>query len=147
MVSRNCEELVAAMPAMTLADDLAGRDVERREQRGRAVPAVVVRAALGRAERHRQHGRRAVEGLDLALFVDAQHQGAIRRREIQADDIAHFLDEQRVARQLERLAAMRLQAERAPDAPDRGVTQLELLRQRPRAPVRRVARAASPACR
>ncbi len=54
-----------------------------------------------------------VEGLDLALFVDAQDQGAIRRRQTETHDIAHFVDEQRVARQLERLAPMRLQAERA----------------------------------
>jgi len=50
-----------------------------------------------------------VEGLNLALFVDAQHQGAIRRRQVEADDVAHFVDEERVARELEGLTPMRLQ--------------------------------------
>jgi hypothetical protein len=33
---------------------------------------------------------RPVEGLDLALLVDAQHDRAIRRVEIEPDDVAHF---------------------------------------------------------
>ena len=37
--------------------------------------AVVVGATLGRAERQRQDRRRAIQGLDLALLIDAQHQG------------------------------------------------------------------------
>jgi len=128
------------MPSMTFADHLAGRDIERREERGRAVAPVVVRPALRRAERHRQHRRRAVEGLDLTLLVDAQDQGPIRGRQIEADDVAHFVDEERVARECEGLTPMRLQAEGAPNAPDRRVTDIELLRQRPRTPVGRVPR-------
>jgi len=126
------EELLTPMPSMTFADHLAGRDIERREERGRAVAPVVVRPALRRAERHRQHRRRAVEGLDLTLLVDAQDQGPIRGRQIEADDVAHFVDEERVAREFEGLTPMRLQAEGAPNAPDRRVTDIELLRQRPR---------------
>jgi hypothetical protein len=44
------EELLkrlAAMPPMTFADDGAGRDVQGREQRRRAMPTVVVGPALG----------------------------------------------------------------------------------------------------
>src|SRR5262249_27724792 len=114
------EELLTAMAAMTFADDFARRHVERGEQRGGPVPPIVVRPTLRRPERHRQNRRGAVERLDLALFVHAQEQRAVRRREIQADNVTDFLDEERIARQLEGLTPMRLQAERAPDAPDGG---------------------------
>jgi hypothetical protein len=43
----------------------------------------------------------AVEGLDLALLVHAQHDGPIRRRHVQADDVANLLDEEWVGRELE----------------------------------------------
>jgi len=58
-----------------------------------------------------------VRRLDLALLVDAQHQRA--RGEIEANNVPHLVDEQRVARQLESLDPVWLQAKRAPDAMDR----------------------------
>ena len=112
------EELLAPMASMTLADDFASRDVEGGKQGRGAIAAVIVRPTFGRSERHRQNRRGPVQRLNLALFIDTQDQRAIRRRQIKADNVAHFLDEQRVARELERLTPMRLQAERAPNAPN-----------------------------
>ena len=112
-------ELARAMAREALADDLAGRHVERGEQRGRAVALVVVGAPLGLAGPHRQQRLGAVQRLDLALLVDAQHHGAVGRVEIEPDDVAHLLDEQRIGRELEGLAAVRLQPEGPPDAMDR----------------------------
>ena len=106
------------MAAMTLADDLAGLHVERRKQRRGAVAAVVVRAALDLPGPHRQQRLRAIQRLDLRLLVDTQHQRPVRRVQVQADDVAHLLDEQRILGELERLAAVRLQREGAPDAAD-----------------------------
>jgi hypothetical protein len=37
-----------------------------------------------------------VEGLYLALLIDAQYDRTLRRRQIEANDIAHLLDEQRI---------------------------------------------------
>ena len=82
------------------------------------MPLVVVGAALGLAGPHRQQRLGAVQRLDLALFVDAEHHGAIRRVEIEPDDVGHLLHEQRVGRKLEGLDAMRLQPEGPPDAMD-----------------------------
>jgi hypothetical protein len=62
---------------------------------------------------------RSVERLDLALLVDAQHEGAVGRRHVEPDDVAHLVHEQRIARQLEALDAVRLQAESLPDPMDR----------------------------
>jgi hypothetical protein len=61
---------------------------------------------------------RAVERLNLALLVHAEHQGVIGRVHIKAHNVAHFLDQQGVGRQFESIGAMRLQAERAPDPAD-----------------------------
>ncbi len=63
----------AAVPTMRIADDFAGRDVQRREQCRRSMTHVVVSASRGHARRQRQHRLCAVEGLDLTLFVLAQH--------------------------------------------------------------------------
>jgi hypothetical protein len=49
------------------------------EQRGRAVPIVVMRAALHLAGPHRQERLRAVQRLDLWLFIDAEDRRVLRR--------------------------------------------------------------------
>jgi hypothetical protein len=43
---------------MTFANHFGGRKIQRREQRRLAVSPVIVRATLGRTERHRQDRRR-----------------------------------------------------------------------------------------
>src|SRR4029077_14723785 len=73
-----------------------------------------VSPALRDARHHRQDRLLAIKGLYLALFVNAQHHRPIGRRQIKTDDVADFVDEQRVAGKLERLRAMRLQAESVP---------------------------------
>ena len=128
-------ELGGPVPGEALADDPPGGDVERRDQRGRAVPLVVVRAPLDLARTHRQQRpsvanrppllcrriirlRRmlaAVERLDLALLVDAPDQRPIRRGQVEADHVAHLGDEVGVGRELEGRDPVRLQAEGAPD--------------------------------
>jgi hypothetical protein len=57
-----------------------------------------------------------------------------------ADDIAYLVDEQRIALQLERLATVRLQAERRPHSADRGVGKTSFRSHRADRPVRRVGR-------
>jgi hypothetical protein len=74
--------------------------------------------------------------LNLAFLVHAQHQGAVGRVEVEADDIANFVDEQRVAAQLESLAAMGLQRKGAPDAADAALAESGCLGQGARGPVR-----------
>ncbi len=73
------QELLTAMPPVQLADNPARRDIERGEQRGRVVPHVIMRAPFRLARAQRQNRRGAVQGLDLAFFIDRQGQRAIRR--------------------------------------------------------------------
>ena len=84
------------MARKTLSDNLAGGDVQRREERGGAVAHVVVGAPLGLTRPHGQHRLRAVERLDLALLVDAEYERALGRVEIEAYDVPYLLHEERV---------------------------------------------------
>ena len=62
----------------------AGGDVQRREQSRRAMAQVVMRAPLGHAGGQRQDRLGAIQGLDLALLIHAQHHRLGRRIQIQA---------------------------------------------------------------
>ena len=71
------------------------------------------RAGLAGLERQARLG--AVEGLDLALFVDRQHDRMARRRQIEADDVRELGDELGITAALEGADAMRLQLVGRPD--------------------------------
>ena len=61
---------------------------------------------LDAAERAAANG---IQGLDLALFVNAEHQRVVGRVQIQAYHVANLLDEERIGREFEAARAMRLQ--------------------------------------
>ena len=48
-------------------------------------------ATLGHARQHRQDRLCAVERLDLAFFIDTEHQRAVWRRQIEPDDVADLV--------------------------------------------------------
>src|SRR6516165_9442201 len=56
-----------------------------------------------------------------SLLIDAEDERSAGRGKVETDDIAYLVDEQRIIRQLERLAAVRLQAERRRHPADRPV--------------------------
>src|SRR5262245_9420100 len=101
---------------------------------------VAVGATFGYPRHHRQDRLLAVEGLDLALLIDAEDKGSVGRGKVKADDIAYLVHEQRIVRQLERLATVRLQAESRPHPADRGVGKASFRRHRADRPVCRVDR-------
>jgi hypothetical protein len=133
IVSRNFPELDRPMSAMPLADHAAALGVEGCEERRGPVTDIVVRAPLDLPGAHRQQRLTAVQSLDLRLLVHTQHQRLVRRVQIQSHDVPDLVDEQRIGRQLERLASMRLQAERAPDPADGALAQAILVCHGPRA--------------
>ena len=104
---------------MAFANDGAIQRVKSGEQRRRSISPIIVRLAFGQTRPQRQDGLRAVERLNLALLIYAQHQGMIGRVHIQAHNVAHFFDQQRIGRQLECVGPMWLQAEGAPNPADR----------------------------
>jgi hypothetical protein len=105
---------------LALADDLGIEHVERGEQRGRAIALVVVRHGGRTALLERQSRLRAIGRLHLALLVASQHQRVLGRRHVQAHDVFELLDKQRIARDLEAVNEMRLQAIGAPVPRDAG---------------------------
>jgi len=117
------QELLTAMSPMALTNDFSRGDIERRKERGRAVPSVVMRAPLGDPGLERENRGASIQRLNLTLFIDAEHERAIRWIEIQPDDVADLLDKLRIFREFERLDAMRLQPERAPNPRNRRLTE------------------------
>lgn len=87
---------------------------------GEELPNVVMGAWFQLSGAHGQHRLGSAQHLNLALLIHTEHQRMVRRLPIESDDITHFFNQQRIARQLEVLAAVRLQPERSPDATEVG---------------------------
>lgn len=109
------------MPFVKIADDFPLQQIEGGEERGRPVALVIMRHGSAPALLHGQAGLSAVQSLNLALFIDAQHQSMIGRIQIQTRDIAHFFDEERIVGKFETASAMGLQREGAEQAMHSGL--------------------------
>ena len=78
-------------------DDLSGRNLERRKQRRRTMPLVVVAlTGQGTTIRQLQITLRSLQSLDRGLFVHAEHDGLRGRGDIEADNVGSFSREVRV---------------------------------------------------
>src|SRR6202043_1429463 len=133
------DELLMAMALHIAAHHGSVEHVHRRKQGRRPVPLVVMGHGSSAAFLERQAGLRSVERLDLALFVDAEHDGVRRRIDIEPDNVAQLVDELGVFGQLKLPDAMRLESMRAPDAPHRRSADACGLGHRRAGPVRRFA--------
>jgi len=87
------------------------------------------------AQAHRQHGLSAVQCLNLALFIDAEHQSVIRWVQVEADDVAHLLDKERIGGELKTAGTVGLHAKGLKDAMHRGTRDAARLGGLPDAPV------------
>src|SRR5215510_14333789 len=103
------DELLCTVPRMALADDQAGLHIERSKQRRGAVALVIVGHRRRAALLQRKARLGAIQRLNLALFVDAQHQRSIRWIHVEPDDISHLLFELWIVRYLEPTYQMRLE--------------------------------------
>ena len=99
-----------------------------------------MRHGLAAAFLQRQAGLGSVQGLDLALLIDPQHQRMLGRIQIQADDFFQLVGKLRIATYFESLDQMRLESVRAPDAPHAGLGDTHFARHGARGPMRRVGR-------
>ena len=134
------DELLMPMALHVAADHGSVEDIHGGEQRRRAVPLVIMGHRSGAAFLHRQPGLRAVERLNLALFIDGQDDRVCRRIDIQTDHVAQLVDEFGIPGELELANAMRLQPVGAPDALDRTDTDARGHSHRRARPVRRFSR-------
>ena len=85
-------------------------------------------------------GLGAVEGLDLALFVDRQHHGMRRRIDIEPDNVGELVGKAGIARAFEGAQPVGLQFVRPPDALYRPQRDTGCLGHRPAGPVGRLVR-------
>ena len=91
------QKLLVTVPSIAFPDHFAACHIKGSEEAGNAMAVVVVSPTLALARPHRQQRLGTLERLDLALFVNAEHQSVVWRVQVQPTDITHFLDEQRVA--------------------------------------------------
>ena len=102
------------------ADDLAFEDIQGGEHGGGAVALVIVGHGGATSFLHRQTGLGAIEGLDLALLVEAEHHSVGGWIDIEADHLFELLGEFGIVGELERAHPVGLQPVPLPDAPHRG---------------------------
>jgi hypothetical protein len=94
-------EFLVLVALHAAADDLAFQDIEGGEQGGGAVALVVVGHGGATPFLHRQTGLGAIQGLDLALLVEAEHDGVGWRTDIEADHLLELLREFAIVGELE----------------------------------------------
>ena len=133
-------ELRRAMPLMKLSDHFTGLRIQRRKQGRRSMALVVVCPPFDLPGLQRQQRLRAIERLNLRLLIHAEDRGMRGRIQIQPDDVPDLFDQQRIVRQFERLAPVRLQPERLPNPVDGHATQPDGPRHVAGTPVRRASR-------
>jgi len=96
-----------AMTLHALAENLALKDIERREQGGDAMTSVVVGHGARASLLHRQPRLSAVQRLNLALLIDREHDGVVGRVDIQPDDLLELGGKLQIVGQLEPAHQMR----------------------------------------
>jgi hypothetical protein len=96
--------------------------IEGCEQRGGAVPDVVVSHGATTTLLQWQTRLGSIERLDLALLVDGEHDGMRRGVDVEPDDLSQLGGELRIVGQLGQTRPMRLQTVAAPDALHRADT-------------------------
>jgi hypothetical protein len=104
------QELLVPVPGVAGAGDLAGRGLQRGEQRGGAVPDVVVAALFRHPGPRRQYRRGPLQRLGLGFLIHAQHDRLIGGIQVQPDDVADLSLQPRIGGELEALGPPRLQA-------------------------------------
>jgi hypothetical protein len=104
------------------------------------MPDIIVRHRPGLARLERQARLGAIEGLDLAHFVDRQHDRMAWRGQIEADDVRELGDELGITAALEAAQPVRLQLVRGPDPLHRSQGQPGSLGHHATGPVGRLAR-------
>jgi hypothetical protein len=135
------QPFLMTVPLDAASDHRSVQQVHRGEQRCRAVAFVVVRHCSAAARIHWQALLRAVQRLNLAFFIDAQHHCIFGRIHIKPHNIHNLFSEPGIGADFERAVQMRLQLSRIPGPPDARMRNTQMFAQRARAPVCRTGRA------
>ena len=93
---KKLQEFLVAMPGVAFPNHLALGQFQCRKERGGPVSLVVVSHRSTPPALQRQSRLSAVQGLNLALFIDTQHQSFGRRIQIQPHHIGQLFQKARV---------------------------------------------------
>ncbi len=129
------QELAVTVPREALVGHPPGGDFQRSKQGCGPMPDVVVRAPLGAARADRQARLGALQRLDLALFINADHDRLLGRIQVQPDHVADLGFQLRVGGELERLGLPGLEVVVFPHPGDGVVADPKLVGQQPGGPV------------
>ena len=117
------DEFLMAVTGQAVADHLSVEHAECRKECRRPVTPVVVCAGSQAPLLHGKPRLGPVEGLDLALLVDAEHHGLVGRVKVEADNVVKLRDEVLVPPDFEGFDEMGLQVVLLPYPPYRGLAQ------------------------
>ena len=134
------DEFLMSMALHAAADNGAIEDVERGEQRGRAVALVIVGECSAPSRLHGQAGLGSIEGLDLRFFVDRKHDGMGGWIDVEADDIPQLAGKVDVVGELEAPKPMGRQPVCFPDPMHARRTDANDIGHHPNGPVGRLTR-------
>jgi hypothetical protein len=132
------QPLLMPVPLLAEAEDLAVKGVQSRKRCCCVVTFIVMRHRLATSFLQRQAGLGSVQGLYLALFVNAQNQSMLRRVQVQADDGFQLTGKLQVTAYPEGLDQVRLESVCVLDAPHAGLADTNFSRHRARGPMGRV---------
>ncbi len=125
------DALIMTVTRFAHPGDLAGRDVQGGEQRGGAVADVVVGLAFGHPDPHRHGGRGAIQGLDLALLIDTEHDRVLQGIQVEPDDVGDLGDQFGIGGEFERLSTPGLDPMVAPHPGHGAVADPQMSREQP----------------
>jgi len=141
-VAQEGEELLVAVAGLTCGEHGSSSDAQSREQSGRAMADIIMSHTLDISPAHGQDGLGAVQGLNLAFFIDTEHEGVIGWVQVQADNVAHLFDKERIGGQLKTTCPVGLHAGGLKHAMHGGTGDATGVGGLPNAPVRAVGRGA-----
>ena len=97
------------VPRIALSDHAAFEDLQGGKQRRGAVAVVVMRVGAATPALERQTGLRAIQRLNLTLFIAAQHDRVLGRRQVNADHVGEFFQKLRAPVEREAFGQIRLE--------------------------------------
>jgi hypothetical protein len=90
------QEFLVRVPVYTPAFDAALVNQKGGQQASRSMSCIGVGKSFGILGFHREHRLSPVKGLDLGLFIDADHQSIFRRVEVESNNSCLFFRKLRV---------------------------------------------------
>lgn len=136
-LAQKSQELLVAMSGKALADDFAFQDLQGGKQRRGPVADIIVSKGAATTFLERQTRLSAIQGLNLALFIDTQDQTFVRRIEVKPDHIGEFFQELFVPGEFESVGSVGLEVMFLPQPVDGAGADTLGARHRPTTPMSR----------